>query len=50
LEDTGVKDKQLRVLPAKSMFRLYGLLEPWFNKTWRPGDPELVKLFVNLKS
>jgi hypothetical protein len=21
--------------------RLYGPLEPWFNKTWRPGDVEL---------
>ena len=24
-------------------FRLYGPLEPWFNKTWIPGDFELVK-------
>jgi len=23
--------------------RLYGPLEPWFNKTWRPGEIELVK-------
>lgn len=22
--------------------RLYGPLEPWFNKTWRPGSIELV--------
>jgi hypothetical protein len=20
--------------------RLYGPLEPWFNQSWRPGDPE----------
>jgi hypothetical protein len=25
------------------LFRLYGPLEPWFEKAWRPGDPELVK-------
>jgi len=24
-------------------FRLYGPLEPWFDKTWRPGEIELVK-------
>jgi hypothetical protein len=22
--------------------RLYGPLEPWFDKTWKPGDFELV--------
>jgi len=22
--------------------RLYGPLQPWFDKTWRPGDFELV--------
>tara|TARA_B100000809_G_scaffold213624_1_gene218032 strand:- start:2891 stop:3175 length:285 start_codon:yes stop_codon:yes gene_type:complete len=26
-----------------TIFRLYGSLEPWFDKTWKPGDPELVK-------
>ena len=25
------------------IFRLYGPLEPWYEKTWRPGEPELVK-------
>jgi hypothetical protein len=25
------------------MLRLYGPLEPWFDKTWRPGEIELVK-------
>jgi hypothetical protein len=25
------------------LFRLYGPLEPWFDKTWRPGEFELVK-------
>ena len=24
------------------LLRLYGPLEPWFNKTWKPGDFELV--------
>ena len=28
---------------TKKLFRLYGPLQPWFDKTWRPGDPELVK-------
>jgi hypothetical protein len=26
-----------------TILRLYGPLEPWFNKTWRPGEIELVK-------
>jgi hypothetical protein len=25
------------------LLRLYGPLEPWFNKTWRPGEFEVVK-------
>jgi hypothetical protein len=25
------------------VLRMYGALEPWFNKTWRPGEIELVK-------
>jgi len=25
------------------IFRLYGPLEPWFDKTWRLGEIELVK-------
>jgi hypothetical protein len=34
------------VPPGKAWFtilRLYGPLEPWFNKTWRPDDIRLVK-------
>jgi hypothetical protein len=27
-----------------TVLRLYGPLEPWFNKTWRPGEIEQVKL------
>jgi len=26
-----------------TIFRLYGPLEPWYDKTWRPGEIELVK-------
>jgi hypothetical protein len=26
-----------------TILRLYGPLEPWFNKTWRPGEIELIK-------
>ena len=26
-----------------AIFRAYGPLEPWFDKTWRPGEIELVK-------
>ncbi len=32
-------------VPGKSWFailRLYGPLEPWFDKTWRPGEFELM--------
>ena len=42
----GQKDNWLATLPGKSWFvilRMYGPLEPWFNKTWRPGEIELVK-------
>jgi hypothetical protein len=33
-------------MPGKSffvIFRLYGPLETWFDRTWKPGDFELVK-------
>ena len=26
-----------------ALLRLYGPLEPWFDKTWRPGEIEVVK-------
>ena len=35
----------IQTVPDKGWFallRLYGPLEPWFEKTWRPGDIELV--------
>jgi hypothetical protein len=34
----------VQTIPGKSwntLLRLYGPLEPWFNKTWRPGEIEL---------
>jgi len=34
----------VQTMPGKGysvILRLYGPLEPWFNKTWRPNDPEL---------
>nr|WP_231616146.1 DUF1254 domain-containing protein [Novipirellula artificiosorum] len=36
----------IQTLPGKSyltLLRLYGPLEPWFDKTWKPGDFELVE-------
>ncbi len=36
----------LQTIPGKSWFvilRMYGPLEPWINKTWRPGEVELIK-------
>jgi hypothetical protein len=42
----GKDSNWIQTVPGKGwnmLFRLYGPLEPWFDKTWRPGDPELVK-------
>jgi len=42
----GHEDNWVQTLPNKSFFvllRLYGPLEPWFDKTWKPGDFELVE-------
>jgi hypothetical protein len=36
----------VQTVPGKGwnlLFRLYGPLEPWVDKTWRPGEFELVK-------
>src|SRR5208337_2549809 len=36
----------IQTIPKKSynvMLRLYGPLQPWFDKTWKPGDVELVE-------
>ena len=42
----GQENNWLQTVPGKGwsvIFRLYGPLEPWFDKTWRPGDFELVE-------
>ncbi len=36
----------IQTMPGKSynvLLRLYGPLQPWFDKTWNPGDFEVVK-------
>ncbi len=36
----------VQTIPGKGwnmLFRLYGPLDPWFDKTWRVGEVELVK-------
>lgn len=42
----GKEDNWLQTVPGKSWFvilRMYGPLEPWLNKTWRPSEIELAK-------
>jgi hypothetical protein len=42
----GFEGIWLQTIPGKSwftIFRLYGPLEPWLDKTWRPSEVELVK-------
>ena len=42
----GKENNWIETVPEKSWFpilRLYGPLEPWFDKTWRPGEIELVE-------
>ena len=39
----GLENNWVQTIPGKGWFtilRLYGPLEPWFNKTWRPEDIE----------
>jgi len=39
----GKKNNWVQTIPGKgwnTLLRLYGPLEPWFNKTWRPGEIE----------
>ncbi len=39
----GMENNWVQTIPGKGWFmilRLYGPLEPWFNKTWRPGAIE----------
>ena len=42
----GYENNWVQTLPGKGWFmilRLYAPLEPWFNKTWKPGNIEQVK-------
>ena len=42
----GKENNWVQTIPGKgwnTLLRLYSPLEPWFDKTWRPGDIELVK-------
>ena len=42
----GQENNWVQTVPGKGwnmIFRLYGPLEPWFDKTWRLGDPTLVE-------
>jgi len=32
------------------ILRLYGPLEPWFDKTWRPGEIELQPLTPGIRA
>jgi hypothetical protein len=41
----GEESNWVQTMPNKGYnlaLRLYGPLEPWFDQTWKPGDPELV--------
>jgi len=43
---SGKEANWVQTIPGKGWFtvlRLYGPLEPWFDKTWRPGEIEIVK-------
>lgn len=42
----GKENNWVQTIPGKgwnTLLRLYGPLEPWFDKTWQPGEIELVK-------
>jgi hypothetical protein len=42
----GKENNWVQTVPGKGwnvLLRLYGPLEPWFDKTWKPGEIELVK-------
>lgn len=42
----GKESNWIQTVPGKgwfTMLRLYGALEPWFDKTWRPGEITLVR-------
>ena len=42
----GFENNWIQTVPGKGwnvILRLYGPLQPYYDKTWKPGDPELVK-------
>ncbi len=42
----GKESNWIQSVPGKgwnTLLRLYGPLEPWFDKTWKPGGMELVE-------
>ena len=42
----GFENNWLETIPGKGWFvalRIYGPLEPWIEKSWRPGEIELVR-------
>jgi hypothetical protein len=42
----GWENNWIQTAPGKgwnTILRLYGPLEPFYDKTWKPGDPEIVK-------
>ena len=42
----GKEANWIQTIPGRGwnmLFRLYGPLQPWFDKTWRPSDPEVVE-------
>ncbi len=42
----GHENNWIKTMPKKSWFlvlRLYGPLEPFYDKTWQPGELELIK-------
>jgi hypothetical protein len=42
----GQENNWVQTMPGKgwnSLLRLYAPLEPWFDKSWKPGDFELVE-------
>ena len=43
---SGQEKNWIQTIPGKGfnvLLRLYGPLEPWFDKNWRPGDFELIE-------
>lgn len=49
----GKEENWIETVPGKGWYtflRLYGPLDPWFDKTWRPGEFELVKKKGSVKT